>query len=229
MSEPDDPGRGETSPGEDRTDASPLARLERLLSASIDGELDPAEREELASLVAERPEAEARRARLEAVDALLREVAADAAPPADPEVALAELRERVARRGPGVPGGARRRGPRRAAVWAPALVAAAAAALVIYWTRSASSPPAPEPERAEGGFAARPSGAEGPSGVALDPSGEGADAPLDDPLALAWVLGIAEDSEATQGLEGLSNEDLEIIEQLELMEYLAARDVGGRG
>lgn len=175
--------------------------VDALLSALLDGVLSPAEREGLEARLLREPALAARLDQLRDVDDVLRGLASEALSDRDPKAGL----DRLAKRLEAAPAEGPRswRGPL-------ALGLAAAAAWVLYLGLSsgASAPPVvTEPQ----GAAARP----------MDPP------QLDEDLVIG--LGDAEDPDVLLLVPELVVEDLEIIERLELLEYLAARDGEGHG
>jgi anti-sigma factor RsiW len=187
-------------------------RLDYLLSAAIDEELDAAEREELDRLLAMRPDASRRRAALESANALVQAVADRPELAADDDRidrGLADVRARIAASN-STPIDELSERRRTRPSWFASLPLAAAAALVVYFVLPEGSiPPGLTPA------VAPPAGEQRPL--------------IDDPIALAVVFELDEDAESIDFIDTMSAEEFEIIEQLELLEYLAARDGEGRG
>ena len=213
--------------------------LDLLLSASIDDELEAGEREELGRALANDPAAADRRARFEAVDEALRTLATSPASESELAAGLVAIRARLADENPRSPyksSGRQDGGPqsgsrgRRMRSRVPALALAAAAAWLIYLVL---------PGRQLPGEPASDSAVHRDAGVdshAAETSDAIATAFEEQPLALAdaqtlltLIFGLDEDSEGTGTRDALSAEDFEVVEQLELMEFLAAREMEGRG
>jgi hypothetical protein len=175
--------------------------VDALLSALLDGALSTAEREDLEARLAREPALAARLDRLRGVDDVLRGLASEALSDRDPKAGLDRLERRLESAPAGGPG------PWRGPL---ALGLAAAAAWILYLGLSSDA-------------SAPPSDLEPHSAVArsMDP------AQLDEGLAIG--LGDAEDPDVLLLVPELIVEDLEIIERLELLEYLAARDGEGHG
>lgn len=216
-------------------------RLDYLLSVEMDDELEPAEREELDRLLMAHPEAGRRRGRLESVDTLIRTIATQPgvgevegsaaetdAMEADLDRRWASLQESLGRPDPmpTVEASGRRRASAR---WAPALAAAAAAAVAAFlvlprvlpggsFLESASVPSRSSLDTEPGTR----------GGVRQDASAE-AWSGVDDPIVLAVVFELDDEDDSIEILDPVSAEDLEIIERLELLEFLAARQTEGRG
>ena len=213
--------------------------LDLLLSASIDDELEAGEREELGRALANDPAAADRRARFEAVDDALRTVAASPASESELAAGLAAIRARLADENPTSPykssgrqaGGQQSGGRgRRMRSWVPALVLAAAAAWLIYLVLPGRLlPGAPAYETAVRRDAGVDSLAAETSDAIATASEEQLLALADARTLLTLIFGLDEDSEGTGTRDALSAEDFEVVEQLELMEYLAAREMEGRG
>lgn len=208
-------------------------RFDLLLSAALDDELDADEREELERLLAQDPSlagrAEARRSEFAAADSALRSLSLSGEE-RDMDAGLLDLRSRLAPPSDALAASA---GPSRARGrgWLVPLAAAAALALYFWGTGSDESPllapPGVSPLAKDGSTDVEGTGLEEIPGP-----GEGADGY--EPLALALLFEIQEEL-LEQGLEGTANgqaldvRDLEVIEQLDLMEFLSARNAGGRG
>jgi hypothetical protein len=215
----------------------PKTRLDCLLSVALDDELDAAEAEELTQLRAAHPElAATRAARFSEIGEVLGNLGSAPHSDAHLESGLAALRARLGAApsaglperprfedvlrdevstetkssGSAAPMGsgdelARRRF--RASGWGASLGLAAAAAIALYFVVPAPELPFERP---------------------LDPPAQ--ELPLlEDPIALALVFDLAEESLSGDALEDISFEDLEIIEQLDLLEYMAAHETEGRG
>lgn len=207
-----------------RNDAG--TRLDLLLSAERDGVLEVAERAELDALLANDPAAVARRAAFASVDEALVDLGRM---PLDDEAIVAgleALRRRTGRdASTGVAGvvelGERRLPWRHPVV--PLLAGAAAAALMLYFAVAPTDPvdsPAPAPA---------PLPQVVMSSDPVETSGVEADAPGLDPdlaLALGMALGYGEGAELVPGVE---NDDLPVISELDLLDFMAAREEGGRG
>lgn len=200
-------------------------RLDYLLSVELDDELEPAEREELDRLLTDHPEAADRRASFESIDAFVKSIGAQPARGAGIDDAqsrldtgLASIRARIGEaNAPPADELARRRRPTPS--WIPSIGLAAAAALAVYFVV--------------------PSGPTIPTGApdsSLSASQQVADVPstagmelVENPIALAVVFEVDDDSDAMGLIDSMSPDDFEIIEQLELLEFLAAREGEGRG
>ena len=225
-------------------------RFDLLLSAALDGELDATERAELDALRAAHPaltdlEA-ARRTRFESVSASLRQVAQDAAAAAgnDATSGLAALEARIraedapqgsrttaSHAAPGSSSAASSARPRVAA-WLVPLAAAAAVALYAWGgfgpaEDAAVAPRAPTPSTAavEGVERSDRSAKGAPSPSEDAALASGAVAAEDDLLDIALLAEI----EAAELGDELEPGDLEIIEQLDLMDFLAAAEGEERG
>ena len=171
-------------------------RLDLLLSAALDDELDASEREELGRRLAAEPEAVHRGASLAAVDERLREAASGSPTLSEDQLesGLAALQHRLeSQRAEGVKPTAPRDAlaePRRPGrSWLPPILLATAAALALYLA-------VPGTDRFEG-------------------------AVEDESVLLSQALGIEDEPPLA--------EDLEVIEKLDLMEFLAARASGSHG
>ena len=187
-------------------------RLDVLLSAERDGVLYPSERAELEALVASDPVAGERRAAFAAIDEAL--VALGQAPLDDSAIAegLASVRARTTgAAGAVVPVEVPRAPWRHPAV--PLFAAAAAAVLMIVFAlapteRNEEIVPSDEPGLAS----------EAPMEPVLE------DEDFDAELAIALGYG-----EGGDFIPGVDNEDLSVISELDLLDFMAAREEGGRG
>lgn len=199
-------------------------RLDYLVSIAIDDELDPAEREELDRLLADHPEAADRRASFESINALVQSIGAQ---PVNSESGLDAGLDAVRTRiedANAASGDELSRRRRRISNWIPSLGLAAAAAMAVYFVIPQNLP--------------TPNGSSGSMGNVVDsessrsssevPTSEAARR-ADDPIALAVVFELDEDAESAPFIDSMSADDFEIIEQLELLEFLAARETEGRG
>jgi anti-sigma factor RsiW len=197
-------------------------RLDYLLSVGLDGELDPAEREELDRLLADHPEAADRRESFETIDAFVKSIGSQpdsGAGIGDTEsrldAGLASIHARIeGTRAEPMDEFERRRTPS----WLPSIGLAAAAAMAVYFVVP-SGPTIPNGS---------------PDSTGSAPSSQHADGspptrPVDDPIALAVVFEVDEDSDTIGFIDSMSADDFEIIEQLELLEFLAAHEEEGRG
>jgi len=207
-------------------------RLDYLLSAALDGELDSAEREELDRLLPDHPEASDRSAQLASVDELVQTLSASsilsegAARPqlsadARLEEGLAAIRTRIERDEGGAASdelAERRR--RRLPSWIPPMAMAAAAVAIYLAVPQDSFNPLTDDVDTSTNRAPVP---------AVDISTSEERRFVDDPIALAVVFEIEEDGDSVNLVDGVSPDDFEIIETLELMEFLAARHGEGRG
>jgi hypothetical protein len=208
-------------------DTETSERLDLLLSISIDDELDEAERAELDRLLASSPEiaaaAEARRVAFRAADEALLEVAS--APlgrrgidvpenEAALDAGLAALRERIATES-GAPGASNIRW----LAWSVPLAAAAAGFFLLTGDS----------------FRNGTAGGDTASGDGPETRSEYAETEID-PLSLALLFEIETEWQGQGGsaptsarLPALEAGDLEVIERLELMEFLASRSAGEQG
>ena len=212
--------------------------LDARISAWLDGEASEAEARALAELVASDPEVAARVRTLSGVDDLLRGL-----PTPSPSADLrARLAERIGASGAGDVMPLRRR-PLR---WAIPAAAALAAGIAIYLGVRTSTPEgviprapvAPDPPIARDERSPPPSEAPTP-GAASEPPVEIAEGPGIAPDAVEPEPGPdaveieAEDAELALAIDYERLRDFEIIDQLELLEVLAAyeddrSDGGGR-
>lgn len=215
-------------------------RLDYLLSIELDGELDANERSELDRLLADHPEATQRRQRFAAIDGALRAIGAQPTRATSEDAlnaGLASLHERIEASASHAADEseeddldelARRRGARSR--WLPSIGLAAAAALALYLVVPGSSID-PFGESTVGPTGTRSAERRG------SPSTDTNAKPGDrreriSPIALAVVFELEEDGDGVPFGETVSAEDFEIIEQLELLEFMAtreARETGGRG
>ena len=219
----------------DKANHSMNERLDYLLSVALDDELDAAERTELDALLLEHPEAaSSRRALLGSVDTLVQSLAATSLlanesnadviarshSQADRELeaGLAAIRSRIDENESGP---ADELAARRWALpnWAPPL-AMAAAAVAIYLAVPQSSVDSFNPFRTDEGLT--------PNLISETAVVEGGSLAVD-PIALAVVFELDEDADPIGLVDGVSAADFEIIEALELMEYMAAREGEGQG
>lgn len=220
MSERDESGRDPQRSAEQEA-------FDARVSAAIDGALDPAARAALEREIAADPALAARAQALHDVDAGLRTLAADpiaadrlernfealqarlGSPAAAVFANTADTANTADAANPALRGWLRRAG-------VPILTAAAAAAAVLYlWLpRSADPGATPAPARMAGAASEVEKG-----GASARPSDE----------AVAIALGYGEDPATWQLAPGVPIDDLEIIEELELLEYLATHETEGRG
>ena len=202
-------------------------RLDALLSAERDDALEPEERAELDALLASDPAAAERRAAFAAIDDALADLGR--VPLEDAAIAdgLERLRERTGNGDSGVIQLDARRAPwRHPAV--PLLVGAAAAALMLYFaiTPSETAGTATAPSE----IAERPESPAREEVVVstpeeLDPFGlEDEDPDFDPELAIALGYG-----EGPDFVPGVDNADLPVISELDLLDFMASREEGGRG
>ena len=165
----------------DRPGDAASERIDGLISAAMDGELEAVERAELDHLIATDSSVAARVQALHRVDEELRELGREAVDGLALEEGFDALRARIA-----VDRAARPR-------WLVAPIAAAAAFFLFL-----SVSPRPE-------------------GIVPE---VGADDPLSD-AELALALGYVEGPEGGSPLSGIPLDDFEIVEQLELLDYLS--------
>jgi anti-sigma factor RsiW len=206
------------------------AELDLLLSAELDGELEPLEVERLAALRQRHPDHAARLARFQEVDGAMRSLAETPIPAERLAVPLRILEARLARSESARPIEVESRSGSEsgsAMRWIKPALWAAAAALVLYLIAAGSqraTAPAQSP-------LFPPTATE----LAEEPLPASTFASDDEALVLALDLfeGEAEgQSEALVGEEtfgAISDEDFDIVEQLDLLEFLAAREREGRG
>ena len=243
------------------TDASGHAdagsRLDALLSAERDGELEADERAELESLLQDDPAATARRAAFAAVDEAL---IALGSVPLDDE-AIAEGLEAVRTRtvagastdSPGVVQVDPRRSPWRHPI-VRILAGAVAAALILYFAMAPTDPAdgpgsASAPRVAQTSEAADPDDADAPMSEARTDGGVAASTSeviasvgtdevfvLDDSVGTDEVLGLDPElalalgyGEGTDLVPGVEDDDLAVISELDLLDFMAAREEEGRG
>ncbi len=194
-------------------------RLDSLLSLELDDELTPAEREELAGLLESDSSASRRRARFESIDFSLQSIGAQTVDPASDQkidASMASIFARIERDGPAVVDELSRR-RRWSPGWVPSLGLVAAAAMAVYFVVPSSVVPTWLDD------------SNGPSLFSSESSLTHDIGLLDDPIALAVIFELDEESEAVALIDSVSAADFEIIEQLELFEYLATREEEGRG
>ncbi len=197
----------------DRADRGVSEEISLSLSASRDGELDLATQEELAGLVARDSAVAERAADFESVDGALKALGEAPLSDAKREKMLGEFESRLAEL------------PQSQYSIVPLYwIAAAAAALVLGWVGVRGLDTS-----SSGGASQAPSLVE----RAPSPPRDGYDLELVEALGYfdSDPTGIESDEMAALAEEflGLAPEDLEIIEALETLEYLAARDAGGQG
>lgn len=174
--------------------------LDRAISDAMDDALPPAEQAALRERIAAEPEVAERVRAFQAVDEAIRDLAeADRAAAETSAVDAAGLADLQARIGGPARGG-------RSGRWAPAaaLVAAAAAAILLW--RAGEETTAHDPA--------------GSTPVAGTELGE----QLEEEVSVA--LGYGEEIEV---LPDVPIEDFEVVDQLELLEFLAQREREGRG
>jgi hypothetical protein len=198
-------------------------RQDAMISAGLDGELEREDRERLDELLASSDEYSARARSFQRVDEELRSLVAGsmagerlattfASLRARLEVARSERAETSALEGVSSTAAERRRR------WGLSSAFAAAAALVVYLVLPATKPVTEEPfSLAEGAIPV----ADGTDAAdAADSAREG----LEEDLAL--VLGYGDE---TSEINAISNDDLDVIERLELLDFLSAREMEERG
>ncbi len=195
-------------------------RLDSLLSLELDNGLTPAEHQELAGLLESDSSALRRRARFESIDFSLQGIGAQTVEPAsDQEIdaSMASIFARIEHEGPAVANELSRR-RRWTPGWIPSLGLVAAAAMAVYFVVPSSVVPTSWLDDSNG-----------PSPFSSESSATHEIGLLDDPIALAVIFELDEESEAVALINSVSAADFEIIEQLELFEYLATREEEGRG
>jgi anti-sigma factor RsiW len=229
--------------GDERRDAE-AERWDELVSADLDHALSPEERAALADRLARDASLAARAARFRRIDDALRSLAGEPLDDAELETGWARLRSRLAlaseARGPGI--GARR--------WPVGVAVAAAAALAValLLSRSDRGVESPTPGDAPTRVATTASGhraLETPGDPPLEASGDrppeaSAGRPvetLDAPVALdaleselgdELVLAIGYGDELSE-VGSIPNEDFEVIERLELLDFLLEQSSEGQG
>jgi len=211
-------------------------RLDRLISASLDGEIDLEDRVWLEDRLTRDPTARARMEAFGHVDTEVRRLADASVGEERLAAILADLRSRLEEESVGASDGRNEMPSGTAPVpgagrfsflprWVPAF-AAAAAAIVIYLllpgSEGGSEAPASSIEMVE-----IPVDATGPEEPDSDRNAD-ADLELDLDLeeGLSVVLGYGEDPYAG---DEPSVDDLEVIEQLDLLDFLSSREAAGRG
>lgn len=189
-------------------------RLDYLLSIALDDELSPDERNELDRLLAEMSDTEEaieRRASFAMIGDIVRNIGEQ---PTNVDTALDANLESIRARleklnsSPEDELAPRRR---RSPAWLPSLGLAAAAALAVYVVLPSDSLLLFSPQT--------------DAGV----SNADKNRVIADPIALAVVFEIENDAESVTFMDSMTAEDFEVIEQLELLEFLAAREAEGRG
>lgn len=191
---------------QDRTQERIQDRLDALLSARLDDELTSEERDELERLLADHPEYASRANAFEAVDAGLEALAAASAEDEDLASAYQGLRARLDLIQP-----AQSQVTRLNRSVVPLLLAAAAA--ILFYLVLPMRPPTREVPVVVATADNRAGDREGDSDL---------DAQLEDELVL--VLGYGDEmSEIT----GITSDDLDVIEQLDLLDFLSTREVAG--
>jgi len=214
----------DSRPADDR---ARLSRLDALLSAERDGALDPDERAELDALLANDPAAPARRAAFAAADEALVALGREPLDEASIADGLEALRARTGREGSTAPSSGVQLDARRAS-WrhpvVPLLAGAAAAALMLFLAVSST-------ETVE---APRPRVVQVPAAIdTVDPL-DAEDEMLDFdpelaialPIALPLALGHGEGAELVPGVD---DEDLAVISELDLLDFMAALEAQERG
>ncbi|HEB90105.1 MAG TPA: hypothetical protein ENI85_11080 [Deltaproteobacteria bacterium] len=217
-------------------DSRPEDRLDRLLSADLDGEIDSGDRAWLEERLARDPTARARLEAFARIDTGLRRLAE--APVGQERLAamLADLHSRLEAETVGASDAAEKSPSDVAPVlgagrfpvrpWASALAVAAAAAIAVLLllpgSEDDSEAPAPSLEMV--GIPADAMAPEGPASDRNTDAGLELDADLEEGLSV--VLGYGEDPYAG---DEPSIEDLEVIEQLDLLDFLSSRETAGRG
>ena len=237
-------GKGEGRGGS-RSKAE-LDRIDGLISGAMDGELDAESDAELRRIVAEDEVVAARVRAFNRLDSGLRAAASTSDPEMEPRLAanLEALKARLEESRQARSGGS---------AWvrtrALPLLLAAAAALALYLGFSASGPAIPDaglPVRS-GDAVAVVTTAPAETGVDNEfelgrASNSNTDQTTDTDTAtvintntnggsgiedeMAWALGYLEDPSDLEAFPGSLLEDLEIIEQLEFLDFLAAREAG---
>jgi len=202
-------------------------RIDALISAAMDDELLAGDRAELDRLIAENPAVSARVRAFHRIDAGLRNAGTEDVTRERLAASFAEVEARL--------GFAKTSPSPKDSIWrdrAGPLVLAAAAAFALYWWVSG---PATTPNEIETPPPPALATLEWPAeGADFGAPDEAADAFEDDleagfDEALAVALGYVEGPNGTGPVQGIPTMDFEIIDQLELLEYLAARDAEGRG
>lgn len=213
---------------EAKREAKVVDRLDALLSARMDDDLTPDELFELEALIAGDPDHAARVLAFEKVDTQLRSLAEASIDEDSLATAYDGLRARLKIRGLGESGTdqssrppANRTDPRKNSSGRPVipLLLAIAAALVLYLVVSTSrlSPPVPVDEA--GDLAATSNGDFGEDLATADLKA-GSELALDVEDELILVLGYGNEMSE---LQGITRDDLDVIERLELLDFLSDR------
>ena len=179
--------------------------IDAWLSAAMDDELGVEEREALEARIARDESAAARARAFHEVDATLRAIARTPEDSARLEGDYQALRARIAA-GDHVGDGSGGPGRRMSVLWRPGRVAtfagAAAAALALYVVVL------------------------GPESIPQAGSGEG---PGQELARASGDAGAPEARDAASAISSISSEDFDVIEQLDLLDYLAVRQTEGQG
>jgi hypothetical protein len=187
-----------------QTSESVMDRLDALLSARQDDELNFRQRAELERLLAEYPEHGARERAFEAIDAGLASLAAEPAGDEGLAIAYQGLRTRLDL---GQPSQSQSQSPRWGRSVVPLLFAASAA--ILFYLVLPMRPPTSEEPAVATTTENRRDDREGTSGL---------DARLEDELVL--VLGYGDEMSE---INGITRDDLDVIEQLDLLDFLSTR------
>lgn len=179
-------------------------RVDALISAAMDDELDAAGREELRTRQANDPEVAERVRTFHRIDAGLRGLGSERIPDALLETNLDALHQRLGTH------------DRESSLVRPVVLPmalAAAAAIVLYLAFADGTPDTREEALARD---TRPA-----SEAVIDV------VPFDEELAVA--LGYGEAIDGPSPVPGIPMDDFEIIEDLDLLDFLARREAGGPG
>ncbi len=208
--------------------------VDALLSAGMDDALSVAERAELDGLLVQ--DAVASRAEaFDEVDAALRSLAEEPADQARIAASLETLHERLdwAEEAPADAQTAQTGWPRSASSFGLGLGLAAAAAAMFFFTVGSGDDARLRGEEVEERVGATASLAEGLAYsrvAARSEAGLGAESQAGpEEEAMVTALGYVEWAGDLSELGLASPEDLEIVEQLELLDFIAAREAGGQG
>ncbi len=192
-------------------------RLDFLLSARLDDELTDEERAELEGLLADHPESAARASAFDEIDAGLESLAAESAGDEALTAAYHGLRARL-----GFEASVKSETSRPSRPFVPLLFAAAAALLfyLVLPMRPPTTGEATEEAINEPALVDLAEDREGDTGL---------DVLLEDELVL--VLGYGEEMSE---INGITSDDLDVIEQLDLLDFLSTRELAageleGRG
>jgi len=212
-------GRAESNAPIDRNGSE---AVDRAISAAMDDALPPEAFDALRERIAAEPEVAARVRAFHAIDAGIRRLADDAQAGADStareEAGFADLQARLARE--------------RRVAWfrrgAPVIAALAAAAALFFWLRTGASDDADSPAMVEVDGSAIDLVEPPFDAILASDLDESLDSDLDSDLeaALSVALGYGDQVDI---LPDVRVEDFEVVDQLDLLDFLAQQDPEGRG